>query len=195
MPHLEQAFGADWVEEGAALAARPPLDLRANTLKAGRDRVLVELATDRRPAGPDRATPAFASRPSPGEGRHPNVQAEPACRKGWFEVQDEGSQIVTEMAGAAPGMQVLDYCAGAGGKTLAMSAAMENRGQIFAHDADKQRLAPIFDRLRRAGCRNVQVVAEPRLSCRWRGRWTSCWSMRPARDRAHGGVGPIPNGG
>jgi 16S rRNA (cytosine967-C5)-methyltransferase len=57
-------------------------------------------------------------------------------------------------------MQVLDFCAGAGGKTLAMSAAMENTGQLFAHDAEKQRLAPIFDRLKRAGCRNVQVVSD-----------------------------------
>lgn len=94
-----------------------------------------------------------------GQGRHPNVQAEPAFQKGWFEVQDEGSQIVAALAGAAPGMQVLDFCAGAGGKSLAMSAAMENTGQICAFDADKQRLAPIFDRLRRAGCRNVQAVA------------------------------------
>ncbi|MBU1174972.1 MAG: RsmB/NOP family class I SAM-dependent RNA methyltransferase, partial [Alphaproteobacteria bacterium] len=60
-------------------------------------------------------------------------------------------------AGAGPGMQVLDFCAGAGGKTLAMAAAMGNRGQIFAHDSDRSRLAPIYDRLKRAGARNVQV--------------------------------------
>jgi 16S rRNA (cytosine967-C5)-methyltransferase len=76
-------------------------------------------------------------------------------------VQDEGSQVVAALAGATPGMQVLDYCAGAGGKTLALSAAMENRGQIFAHDSEKARLAPIFDRLRRSENRNVQVVAKP----------------------------------
>lgn len=58
-------------------------------------------------------------------------------------------------------MQVLDYCAGADGKTLALAAAMENRGQVFAHDADKQRLAPIFDRLRRSGARNVQAITGP----------------------------------
>ncbi len=58
-------------------------------------------------------------------------------------------------------MQVLDYCAGAGGKTLALSAAMENRGQIFAHDSEKARLAPMFDRLRRSDNRNVQVVSKP----------------------------------
>src|SRR5690606_28829315 len=70
-----------------------------------------------------------------------------------------GSQAAAALAGAEAGMQVLDYCAGAGGKTLAMAAAMGNRGQIFVHDAERQRLAPIFERLRRAGARNVQAVA------------------------------------
>ena len=87
------------------------------------------------------------------------MQAEPAFRKGWFEVQDLGSQMAAMLAGAAPGSQVLDFCAGAGGKTLALSAAMDNTGQIFAHDSEKQRLAPIFERLQRAGCRNVQATA------------------------------------
>lgn len=159
-PLLEGAFGADWVAEAAALAARPPLDLRANTLKASRDKVLAELALPE--AKPTTLAPdGVRVPPIEGSGRHPNVQAEPAFQKGWFEVQDEGSQIAALLAGAAPGMQVLDYCAGAGGKTLALSAAMENHGQIFAHDAEKQRLAPIFERLRRAESRNVQVVAKP----------------------------------
>ena len=72
-------------------------------------------------------------------------------------MQDEGSQIVAALAGATPAVQVLDFCAGAGGKTLALAAAMGNRGQIFAYDSDKARLAPIFERLKRAGARNVQV--------------------------------------
>ncbi len=159
LPLFQHAFGSGWVAEAAGLAARPPLDLRVNTLKASREKVLAELSDVQ-------ATPAaLASNgiripPIDGSGRHPNVQAEPAFQKGWFEVQDEGSQIVASLAGAAPGMQVLDYCAGAGGKTLALSAAMENRGQIFAYDSEKARLAPIFDRLRRADSRNVQVVAK-----------------------------------
>ena len=89
------------------------------------------------------------------------MQAEPAFQKGWFEVQDEGSQVAAELAGATPAMQVLDFCAGAGGKTLALSAVMENHGQIFAHDSDKSRIAPIFDRIRRSENRNVQVVTKP----------------------------------
>jgi len=156
---LEQGFGDGWVTEGAALAARPPLDLRVNTLKASREKVLAELdgAGGRATAvAPD----GIRIAPIAGDGRHPNVQAEPAFQKGWFEVQDEGSQIVAALAGAEPGMQVLDYCAGAGGKALALSAAMDNRGQIFAHDSEKQRLAPIFERIRRCDSRNIQVVAK-----------------------------------
>jgi 16S rRNA (cytosine967-C5)-methyltransferase len=160
VPLLEQTYGAGWVEEGMALATRPPLDLRVNTLRAGREAVLSELRETG--AEPARLAPhGIRVAPIEGDGRHPNVQAEPAFQKGWFEVQDEGSQIVGELAGAAPGMQVLDYCAGAGGKALALSAAMNNRGQIFAHDAEKQRLAPMFERMRRSENRNIQVIARP----------------------------------
>ncbi|MER8377736.1 RsmB/NOP family class I SAM-dependent RNA methyltransferase [Mesorhizobium sp. M1399] len=160
MPLFERAFGTAWVEEGAALGTRPPLDLRVNTLKADRGKVLAELAETG--AKPARIAPhGIRIPPIDGDGRHPNVQAEPAFQKGWFEVQDEGSQIAAELAGAEPGMQVLDFCAGAGGKTLALSAAMDNRGQIFAHDAEKARLAPIFDRIRRSENRNVQIVTKP----------------------------------
>ncbi len=159
-PLLAETFGDDWVAEAAALAARPPLDLRVNTLKAGRDRILSELS------GIGAAPAALAPHgiripPIDGSGRHPNVQVEPDFQRGGFEVQDEGSQLVAHLAAAETGMSVLDYCAGGGGKTLALSADMDNRGQIFAHDSDKARLAPIFDRLKRAGCRNVQVVARP----------------------------------
>ena len=79
--------------------------------------------------------------------------------KGLVEVQDEGSQLAAQLADAKPGMQVLDLCAGAGGKTLALAAAMDNRGQIYATDVDGRRLAPIFDRIARSGARNVQVRA------------------------------------
>ena len=156
-PLAESAFGDDWVEEVAALATRPPLDLRANTLLSTRDKVISELTgTGAVPCA--LAPDGIRIPPIAGSGRHPNVQVEPAFMKGWFEVQDEGSQLAAALAAAQPGSQVLDYCAGAGGKTLALSAAMANSGQVFAHDSEKQRLAPIFDRLRRAGARNVQVV-------------------------------------
>lgn len=157
VPLLVEAYGDEWVEEARALAERPPLDLRVNTLKA--DAAKVRAALEGSGAAPTRlARNGLRIPPIAGYGRHPNVQAEPAFQKGWFEVQDEGSQIVADLAGATPAMQVLDYCAGAGGKTLALSAAMGNHGQIYAHDAEKQRLAPIFERLQRAGARNVQVI-------------------------------------
>ncbi|MGO9363762.1 MAG: RsmB/NOP family class I SAM-dependent RNA methyltransferase, partial [Rhodomicrobium sp.] len=93
-----------------------------------------------------------------GGARSPNVEAEPAHGRGWFEIQDEGSQIAALLAGAEPRMQVADICAGAGGKTLAMAAQMRNTGQIYAYDADPIRFRPIFERLKRAGARNVQTL-------------------------------------
>jgi len=159
VPLLEAAHGSDWIEEAAAMAARPPLDLRVNTLLSTREKVLADLE-DMHAAPTTFAPHGIRIPPIDGSGRHPNVQFEPAFQKGWFEVQDEGSQIVAHLAGVEPGMRVLDFCAGAGGKTLEMASAMENTGQIFAHDADKARLAPIFDRLRRAEATNVEVVAK-----------------------------------
>ncbi len=156
---LEEGFNEDWVEEAKALAERPPLDLRVNTLKADRAKVEKALsATGCRKTAISLSGLRIAS--GSGARRLPNVQAEPAFQKGWFEIQDEGSQIVSELVFARPGEQILDYCAGAGGKTLAMAAMMDNKGQIHAHDADKNRLAPIFDRMKRAGVRNSQVHAD-----------------------------------
>jgi len=155
-PAFVETFEEEAVAEGRALAARAPLDIRVNTLKSTPEKVQKALA--RAGAEPSRiATNGLRVSPPGPSGRTPNVQNEPGFQKGWFEVQDEGSQIVSELVLARPGEQVLDYCAGAGGKTLALAAAMQNKGQIFAYDASKQRLAPIHQRLKRAGARNVQV--------------------------------------
>jgi 16S rRNA (cytosine967-C5)-methyltransferase len=156
LPSLTASFHGALVQEGHALAGRPPLDLRVNTLRAQRERVLKSLS--RFGAVPTAIAPhgvriAAGARDS----RTPNVQVEEGYLKGWFEVQDQGSQIVAALAGATAHEQVLDLCAGAGGKTLAMAAAMGNTGQIFAYDSDRHRLAPIYDRLKRNGVRNVQV--------------------------------------
>jgi 16S rRNA (cytosine967-C5)-methyltransferase len=130
--------------------------MRVNALKA--DRARVEKALARHGAAPTRYAPlGLRIAATSGEGRHPNVQAEAAFHKGWFEVQDEGSQIAAAAVLAGRGGQVLDVCAGAGGKTLALAAAMANKGQLFATDRDPMRLAPIYERLKRAGTRNVQV--------------------------------------
>lgn len=155
-PKFQRSFGSDWVAEGAALAMRPPLDMRVNRLKADRAKVVKTLS--RFGAGETLfSQDGLRIAPTNNAGRHPNVQIEPAFRKGWFEIQDEGSQIAAAMVGAKAGEQILDLCAGAGGKTLALSATMANKGQILATDSDRARLAPIFDRLKRAGTRNVQV--------------------------------------
>lgn len=154
--HLAESFGDGWVEEARALSARPPLDLRVNTLKSTRDRMLRSLdhlKPDEAQLIPNGIRFPAGERDS----RTPNVQIEEGYLTGGFEVQDFGSQIVAELAGGKPNEQVLDLCAGAGGKTLAMAAAMQNRGQIFAYDSDRARLAPIYDRLQRNGVRNVQV--------------------------------------
>jgi len=153
---LEEAFGADWVGEGRALTGRPPLDMRVNTLKATRERVEKSLARFA-PVATRYAPDGLRIASGPRDARTANVQADEGYRKGWFEIQDEGSQLVSLLAGARPGEQVLDLCAGAGGKTLALAAAMANSGQIFAYDSDRARLAPIHERLKRNGVRNAQV--------------------------------------
>lgn len=157
-PSLERAFDDNWIAEGQDMAGRPSLDLRTNVLKAQRERVLKSLVrfhpaeTTISPLG---VTMPAGSR----DARTPNVTTDEGYLKGWFEVQDQGSQIVALLAGARAGEQVLDLCAGAGGKTLALAGQMGNKGQIFAYDSDRNRLAPIYDRLKRNGARNVQVRA------------------------------------
>jgi 16S rRNA (cytosine967-C5)-methyltransferase len=154
-PHLARSFGDERAAEGAALAARAPLDLRVNTLKGTREEAQAALS-DLHPT-PTRWSPVGLRIVLAAEAKSPAIHAEPAFIDGLIEVQDEGSQLAALFAGAKPGEQVIDLCAGAGGKTLALAAAMENRGQLHATDDDKRRLAPIHARIERAGVRNVQV--------------------------------------
>jgi 16S rRNA (cytosine967-C5)-methyltransferase len=154
-PYLSKVFGDERAEEGAALASRAPLDLRVNALKGERDEAMAALSDLK--AEPTRWSPLGLRIRLAADAKNPAIHAEPAYLKGLIEVQDEGSQIAALLAAAKPGEQVLDLCAGGGGKTLAMAASMENKGQLFATDDDKRRLAPIHDRLKRAGVRNVQV--------------------------------------
>ncbi|MEJ8572788.1 RsmB/NOP family class I SAM-dependent RNA methyltransferase [Microbaculum marinum] len=153
---FKEVFGAEAAAEGAALAERAPVDLRVNTLKATRDKVAKALAR-LEPAGTPLSATGLRIASGRGPARQPHVEAEAGYRKGWFELQDEGSQLAAALAGAAPGGQVADICAGAGGKTLAIAALMANKGQIYAWDADRHRLAGIYERLQRAGVRNAQV--------------------------------------
>ncbi|HEY3694754.1 RsmB/NOP family class I SAM-dependent RNA methyltransferase [Phenylobacterium sp.] len=153
---LARVFGEARVAEGRALAARAPVDLRVNTLKSDAAHVLKALD----PFHPEPlAFPPGAIRvraPAASE-RAASVEAAPAFEKGWFEVQDAGSQIAVAVAREIGGRQVLDFCAGGGGKTLALAAAMANTGQLYAHDADARRLAETVKRAQRAGVRNLQV--------------------------------------
>lgn len=158
VPLLSPVFGGRLAEEAAAFSERAPVDIRVNTLKSTREQVMAELArlapvaTEYSPLGIRFAAPE-------GAGRTPNVEAEPTHGKGWFEVQDQGSQIAALLVDARLGDEVLDLCAGAGGKTLALAAAMKSEGRIIAHDSDKTRLRPIFERLARSGAKNVEVLA------------------------------------
>ena len=154
-PYFAETFGEERADELAALASRAPLDLRVNSLKTDRDAVAAALAS--LDAVPTRWSPFGLRIPLTAGTKSPGIHAEPAFLKGQIELQDEGSQLAAVLCAAKPGEQVIDLCAGAGGKTLALAAMMENRGQIFATDTDKRRLAPIHARLDRAGARNVQV--------------------------------------
>jgi 16S rRNA (cytosine967-C5)-methyltransferase len=140
------ASGID-AEQAAALLGRATLDLRVNTLKASVHQVRAALPE----AIPVEDVPAALRLPS-----DTPIEASEPHRDGWIEVQDSGSQLVTLAAGAAPDMRVVDLCAGGGGKTLALAAAMENRGQLLATDSDRPRLSRLMPRAERAG---VSIVA------------------------------------
>ncbi len=156
-PSFVRAFGDNAESETAALAHRAPTDLRVNALKAGRPQVIEALVRFGAMEGP--LSPFAVRIPAPdGLTRNANVEAETSHGMGWFEIQDAGSQVAALLCGAKPGERVLDLCAGAGGKTLALAAIMKNEGTLIAHDADKHRLRPIFERLTRAGAGMVQVL-------------------------------------
>lgn len=148
------AFGDRAPAEGAALAARAPVDLRVNILKASREQAAAKLS-HLNPT-PTPLSP-IGLRIEAGQGRGPALAAETAYVKGLVEPQDEASQLAALLCAAAPGEQVLDLCAGGGGKALALAGQMHNRGQLYAYDADGRRLMPIHERLERAGARNIQV--------------------------------------
>ena len=159
-PSLAAVLGDALVPEMQAMAARAPLDLRVNTLKVGREKATAALSH----LSPEPAAyaPDGLRLPLGADGRGPPLAGEPAYLKGMVEVQDEGSQLACLLAAPSPGQQVLDLCAGAGGKTLALAALMENRGQVYAADTDGRRLAGLQPRLERSGARNIQVRAPRR---------------------------------
>jgi 16S rRNA (cytosine967-C5)-methyltransferase len=150
-------FGEDRVAEATAMASRAPLDLRVNTLKAKREKVLSSLK--HLGAKPTPWSPLGLRIELSADARNPGIRSEEDFVKGAVEVQDEGSQLAALFSAAKPGEQVIDLCAGAGGKTLALAAMMGGKGRLIASDRDKRQLAPIHERLSRAGVHNCEVRA------------------------------------
>src|ERR1700684_2043570 len=153
--YLADVFGDDRVAEAVAMASRAPLDLRVNSLKAKREKVLgstTHLGTMPTPWSPIGLRIELGA-----DARNPGIHAEEDFIKGAIEVQDEGSQLAALLSAAQPGEQVIDVCAGAGGKTLALAAMMQGKGRLIATDSDKRQLAPIHERLSRAGIHNCDV--------------------------------------
>jgi 16S rRNA (cytosine967-C5)-methyltransferase len=132
----------------------PPLTLRANTLQTTRDDLLQALASEGHAGTPTERAPEGVTL-----AQRANVFRTAAFREGLFEVQDEGSQLVSLACGARPGMVVVDGCAGAGGKTLHLAALMGGKGTLHAFDVHKRRLADLKERAARAGAHNIRVHA------------------------------------
>lgn len=120
-----------------------------NSLRGPREAVLPAL--EGYGAEPTPHAPQGLRIPVSADGRGPALHVEAEFLEGWYEIQDEGSQLAALLAGAKPGETVVDLCAGGGGKTLALAAAMGNAGRLIATDVDPRRLAPIHERLRRSG--------------------------------------------
>lgn len=143
---LQQLANSDVGEpEGEALLGRAPLDIRVNTLRAG----TLDL-----PEGAERTVAANGWRYPP----ETRIEQASAYLEGRIEVQDTGSQLTCEAVAARPGEMVIDLCAGAGGKTLALAAAMDNTGRLIAADADRTRLSRLAPRAERAGATGIETL-------------------------------------
>lgn len=150
--NLRDSFGDKLEDAMRGMAEQAPTDLRVNTLKTHREKLLGQLQAEGFDCSPTplspigirltKRAPIFTSR---------------FFKEGHFEVQDEGSQAVALLVDAKPSHRVIDFCAGAGGKTLAIAATMENKGRILAWDTSEKRLGQIHQRLKRAGVHNVQT--------------------------------------
>ena len=148
---LRAALGPRFAEEMTRLREEAAVDLRVNLLKASRKQVVAALGAEGIEAEPTKLSPVGLRV----HGRPP-LAALDCFRRGLFEVQDEGSQLVALLTDARPGMRVVDFCAGAGGKTLALAATMRNRGHIVACDVLRGRVERAAIRIRRAGVHNVE---------------------------------------
>lgn len=153
-PDLRLAFGDNLLAEMQAFINRAPTDLRVNTLKAGRDDVLESL----RASGLDAAPTLYAQQGIRIGGDAGKLSETALFKSGAFEIQDEAAQLAAALCDARPDMRVLDLTAGAGGKSLALAAAMENRGEIVAGDVRGEALAELEKRAARAGAHIIKTV-------------------------------------
>jgi 16S rRNA (cytosine967-C5)-methyltransferase len=153
-PELEESFGNSWQNHADALNKPAQVDLRTNTLKATREQILFSLAQEGIKADVTKYSP-WGIRISGNARLSPRNSV---LSEGLAEVQDEGSQLVSLITNAKPGQTVVDFCAGAGGKTLAIAAMMENKGSLYALDVSQNKLDEAKRRFRRAGVSNVRTM-------------------------------------
>lgn len=149
---LQAIFGERFEDHLKIMIDPAPLDLRVNTVKGTRDEAIESLKKDRILVAPTPFSPVGLR----ASGK-PYMSESKAFRNGLVEIQDEGSQLIGLVSGAQPGMRVLDFCAGGGGKTLVLAAMMNNRGNIVAMDNDSRRLEKGKPRYRKAGVHNVEA--------------------------------------
>jgi 16S rRNA (cytosine967-C5)-methyltransferase len=192
---LVERFGENLLPEMQAMTLRAPIDLRVNTPKATREAVLAALRTDGYAAEPTPYAPHGIRIPSGAGAAH--LARHKAYEEGLFEFQDEAAQIASLLCNAQPGMRVLDIAAGAGGKSLALAAAMNNEGSIVATDVSAARLKQLETRAARSGVSIVHVHADPRgvfervlvdAPCSGSGTWRrqpeQKWRLTPQRLQA-----------
>ena len=156
---LAEALGAALLDETMALQERAPVDLRVNTLKTSRETLVEALHAAGFAAEPTPHAP-HGLRLQPGAGSA-KLSATPLFADGAFEFQDEAAQIAALLCAAKPGMRVLDFAAGAGGKSLALAASMQNQGEIVAHDVSPARLKLLAPRLARSGATIIRTKFPP----------------------------------
>ncbi len=155
--HFAREWGPEAEDFCAHLNVPGPISLRVNPLRTSREALAQRLRSEGVETHPGSWSPLALQV----EGPRPNLYGLPSLQQGLFEVQDEGSQLLGLLVEARPGETVLDLCAGAGGKTLLLGAAMENQGRLLAYDLDAERLDRLLLRCSRAGLSNVHVLRSP----------------------------------
>lgn len=163
LPLLQKSLGKNYKEEIQALQQQASLDIRVNTLKVNREQVQEHLKMF------EPIVTSFSPQGLRLQGRPPLASLE-AYKKGWIEVQDEASQLIALLVDPQPKDWILDFCAGAGGKTLGLAALMKNKGRILATDTSVGRLKQAEERLRRAGVHCVQTKILDKEGLKWLSR-------------------------